>query len=141
MAARAWGRFRVARGSALWEATLCWTLVLSPYAPIYDAILGIAAVALVAGSMRGAANDLRERFGVWLLLLYMAPWITQSFAEFLHLQLFTVLLAGFGGWALALAFHQVPAQNRSAPTLNHINAAQEKGTMPTQLNEHATGRF
>jgi hypothetical protein len=32
------------------------------------------------------------------------PWITQSFAEFLHFQLFTIVLAGFAAWALRLAY-------------------------------------
>jgi hypothetical protein len=76
----------------LWAATLCFTLVISPYAPIYDSILLVIAIALVVAEQGAPA--------VWLLLLYLIPWVTQSFAEFLHLQLMTLGLAGFGIWAL-----------------------------------------
>ena len=93
---RAWSRVNLPHNE-LWAATLCFTLVVSPYAPIYDAVLVVAAVALVA-----AKREQRETFGVWVLLLYMVPWLTQAFAEFLHLQLFTLVLAGFGIWALRL---------------------------------------
>jgi hypothetical protein len=89
---------------SLWAATLCGTLVLSPYAPIYDAILVVAAAALLAGSMEARGTADRQALGAWLLLLYMTAWITQSFAEFLHLQLYTLVLAGFGVWAVNLAY-------------------------------------
>jgi hypothetical protein len=71
---------------------VCFTLLLSPYAPIYDAILVVAAVALLAGSV--SQTQQRGVFCGWLLFLYMTPWITQSFAEFLHFQPLTIVLAG-----------------------------------------------
>ncbi len=40
----------------LWAATLCFTLVVSPYAPIYDAILVVIAVALAASESPGAGR-------------------------------------------------------------------------------------
>ena len=92
---RAWWRSDGSTDRALWAATLCFTLVVNPYAPIYDSILVVAAVALVAAD--------RQMPSVWLLLLYMIPWVTQSFAEFLHLQLSTVAVAGFGVWAIEKA--------------------------------------
>jgi hypothetical protein len=70
----------------LWAATLCFTLVLNPYVPIYDSILAIIAVVLLASFQQAQAG--------WVLLLYLVPWVTQSFAEFLHLQLITLVLAG-----------------------------------------------
>ena len=87
----------------LWAATLGLTLVVNSYAPIYDTILVIAAVALAAGAMEGRGAAEQEAFRCWLLLLYMAAWITQSMAEFLHLQVYTLVLAGFAGWALQMA--------------------------------------
>ena len=39
----------------------------------------------------------------WLVLLYMVPWLTQSFAEFLRIQPFTLALAGFAWWTLRVA--------------------------------------
>jgi hypothetical protein len=87
----------------LWAATLCLTLVVNSYAPIYDAILVVAAAALAAGAMGGRSTEEQEAFRGWLLLLYMVAWITQSMAEFLHLQVYTLVLAGFAAWALKMA--------------------------------------
>jgi hypothetical protein len=55
--------------------------------------------------MAGGSSAALPRLRAWLLLLYMAAWITQSMAEFLHLQIFTLLLAGFGAWSLQMAYH------------------------------------
>ena len=87
----------------LWAATLCLTLVVNSYAPIYDAILVVAAAALAGGAMEGRGAVEQEAFRGWLLLLYMVAWLTQSMAEFLHLQIYTLVLAGFAGWALKMA--------------------------------------
>jgi hypothetical protein len=86
----------------LWSATLCFTLVANSYAPIYDSILVVSAVVLVVGAVGSRNED--ETFQAWLLALYMVPWISQSFEEFLHFQLFTIVLAGFAAWALRLAY-------------------------------------
>jgi len=107
----------------LWAVTLCFTLVVNPYAPIYDAILVAAALALVASD-----RQLRREPGFseitlpgWLLLLYLIPWVTQSFAEFLHLQLMTVALAGFAIWLIQTTRkrsvgHSKPRQEESSMT-------------------------
>ena len=108
----------------LWAATLCFTLVVNPYAPIYDAILVVAAVALMASARQALAG--------WILLLYMVPWVTQSFAEFLHLQLMTVALAGFGIWVMEIA---------GMPSVSHFKPRREESTMTGQLGPRATGRF
>jgi Glycosyltransferase family 87 len=108
----------------LWAATLCFTLVVSPYAPIYDAILVVIAAAL-------AARD-PKALGSWLLPLYLIPWVTQSFAEFLHLQLMTVALAGFGVWVME------KAGNRS---VSYFRRGEEESTMTVLLQPGTTGRF
>jgi hypothetical protein len=84
----------------LWAATLCFTLVVNAYAPIYDTVLAVAAATLLAARRRLFPNAHQESFAIWILLLYMVPWLTQFLAEFLHLQLITLVLAGFGIWAL-----------------------------------------
>jgi hypothetical protein len=99
--AMAWRRSPLAAENWLWAATLSLTLVVNSYAPIYDTILIVAAVVLVSGSIQ---DEDREAFRAWLLLLYMAPWLTQSMAEFLHLQILTVVLAGFAAWAIRMAY-------------------------------------
>jgi hypothetical protein len=109
----------------LWAATLCFTLIVTPYAPIYDAILVIVALALVA-------VDLRKGLAIWLLALYLVPWVTQSFAEFLHLQLMTVVLVGFGIWVTTVA---------EKTSVSHSRPRQEESTMTGYLHSGATGRF
>jgi alpha-1,2-mannosyltransferase len=109
----------------LWAATLCFTLVVNPYAPIYDAILVVAAVALMASTRQALAAG-------WILLLYMVPWVTQSFAEFLHLQLMTGVLAGFGIWVLEIA---------AMASASCFIPRREESTMTGQLQARTTGRF
>jgi hypothetical protein len=114
---------------ALWAATLCFTLVVSPYAPIYDTILVVVAVALVASQVPS----------LWLLLLYMIPWVTQSFAEFLHLQLMTLAIAGFGIWALLLSERR--SEIAGTTSVRHSKPRQEESTMTGHVQRWATGRF
>jgi len=91
----------------LWAATLAGALVCNVYTPIYDTILVGPAVALAAGVMLSRSGRQRQAFGGWLVLLYLVPWVTQSFAEFLRMQLFTLVLAGFAWWALQVAHSEV----------------------------------
>jgi Glycosyltransferase family 87 len=119
-----WGSGSKGMDKSLWAATLCFTLVVSPYVPIYDAILVVIAAAL-------AASDLEAPAG-WLLLLYLVPWVTQSFAEFLHLQLMTVALAGFGIWLI---------ETTGKPIVSHSKPRREESTMTSPQWLRATGRF
>jgi alpha-1,2-mannosyltransferase len=88
----------------LWAATLTWTLLINIYAPVYDTILLVPAAALVARSLADQSRK-QEQAGlqVWLIVLWLAPWVTQSWADYLRLQILTPVLAGFGYWALTLA--------------------------------------
>jgi len=99
---RAWTSLPVVE-NWLWAATLCLTLVVNSYAPIYDTILVVVAAALAAGTMTGRNAEDRAVFQGWLLLLYMSAWFTQTMAEFLHLQVLTLVLAGFALWSLKMA--------------------------------------
>jgi hypothetical protein len=108
----------------LWGATVCFTLAINPYAPIYDAVLVVVALALVVSNGQVVAG--------WLLALYLLPWVTQSFAEFLHVQLMTVALACFGIYLMEIARN---------PNVSYFKPRQEESTMTSQLQSHATGRF
>jgi hypothetical protein len=114
---------------ALWSATLCFTLVVSPYAPIYDTILVVVAVALITSRIPA----------LWLVLLYMIPWLTQSFAEFLHLQFMTLAIAGFGVWALLLSERR--SEIAGTTSVSHSKPRQEESTMTGRVQRWATGRF
>ena len=88
----------------LWSATFTWTLLINIYAPVYDTILLVPAAALLARSLVEQSKK-QEQAGlqVWLIVLWLAPWVTQSWADYLRLQILTLVLAGFGYWALTLA--------------------------------------
>jgi hypothetical protein len=85
----------------LWAATFAGALVLNVYTPIYDTILVATAVALAARVILKRTES--EGFLAWMVLLYIVPWLTQSFAEFLRFQPYTLVLAGFASWLLQLA--------------------------------------
>jgi hypothetical protein len=87
----------------LWAATLTWTLLINIYAPVYDTILLVPAAALVARSLASRSKQEQAGLQVWLIVLWLAPWVTQSWADYLRLQILTPVLAGFGYWALTLA--------------------------------------
>ncbi len=111
----AWWRssyWSAASRDLLWAATLAGALVCNVYTPIYDGILAGAAVVLVAGVILKRGSEDGEAFGAWLVLLYIMPWVTQSFAEFLRFQPFTLVLAAFAWWALRLAWRgEYPMQS------------------------------
>src|SRR5436190_18559836 len=77
--------------------------MINIYAPVYDTILLIPATALVARSLYGRSRWEQAGLQVWLIVLWLAPWLTQSWADYLRLQILTPVLAGFGYWALTLA--------------------------------------
>lgn len=110
--ASAWGRSDVQMNRRLWAATLCFTLVFNAYTPIYDSILLVCAVALAASVGEAAPG--------WLVTLYLVPWVTQSFAEFLHFQCMTVVLACFGIGILA---------ETATAKLSQFRPRQEESTM------------
>ncbi|HTM14219.1 MAG TPA: glycosyltransferase family 87 protein [Bryobacteraceae bacterium] len=87
----------------LWGATLTWTLMINIYAPVYDTILLIPAAALVARSLYGRSKREQAGLQLWLIALWLVPWLTQSWADYLRLQILTLVLAGFGYWAITLS--------------------------------------
>jgi hypothetical protein len=95
----------------LWAATLAGALVCNVYTPIYDTILIGPAVILAAGAILNRGGQHREVFLGWLVLLYIVPWVTQSFAEFLRFQPFTLVLAGFSWWLLGVSRRETHPSN------------------------------
>lgn len=88
----------------LWAATFAGLAVFNVYTPVYDTVLIGAAAVMIAGVLQDSAGEVREAFQAWLVLLYMVPWVTQSAADLLHFQPFTLVLAGFAGWTLVQAY-------------------------------------
>jgi alpha-1,2-mannosyltransferase len=93
----------------LWAATLTSTLLINIYAPVYDTILLVPAAALIARSMSGQSKPKQAALQLWLVVLWLVPWLTQSWADYARLQILTIALAGFGYWALGLALVKPPA--------------------------------
>jgi len=86
----------------LWAATLTWTLMINIYVPVYDTILLVPIAALLARSLAGWSKQQQRALQIWLIALWLIPWLTQSWADYLRLQILTLALAGFGSWALTL---------------------------------------
>jgi hypothetical protein len=87
----AWTWFRRGPSMLLWSATIAGILILNVYVPVYDTIILIPAL-LVAPRTK--------EFPVWVLLFCLVPWLTQSAADFLRVQLLTVVIAGYCAWLL-----------------------------------------
>jgi len=87
----------------LWAATLTWTMMINIYVPVYDTILLVPAAALVACSLSDQNQRQQMSMQLWVLALWLVPWLTQSWADYLRLQILTLVLAAFGYWALQLA--------------------------------------
>jgi hypothetical protein len=85
--------------------------MINVYAPVYDTILLVPAAALVASSVEGRGPLEQMSLQVWLIALWLVPWLTQSWADYLRLQILTPVLAGFGYWTLTLA------RDTSAPAI------------------------
>jgi hypothetical protein len=74
----------------LWATTIAATLILNVYVPVYDTTILIPAIVLVAATL-GDSKELRA----WILLFALVPWLTQAAADFLHVQILTIVIAGF----------------------------------------------
>jgi hypothetical protein len=105
----------------LWAATLTWTMMINIYVPVYDTILLVPAAALVACSLAGRSQREQMAMQVWVLALWLVPWLTQSWADYLRLQILTLVLAAFGYWALHLA----RASSVSEVSLPRVDAFQD----------------
>jgi hypothetical protein len=135
----AWWRsssWNAASRDLLWAATFSGALVCNLYTPIYDTILVAPAVALTAGVMLSRGSREREVFGGWLVLLYIVPWVTQSFAEFLRFQPYTLVLAGFAWWTLGWARRSASSPSGEPPNhLQSVDSEPEVGSMICQTRE------
>ncbi len=90
--------------SLLWAATIAWTLVFNLYVPIYDTLLIVVSALIMAGVVYGSrAEPHRPAFLGWMLAVYIAAWLSQGLALFAHIQVFTLVLAAVGAFALRLS--------------------------------------
>jgi hypothetical protein len=106
----------------LWAATLTWTMMINIYVPVYDTILLVPAAALMACSLADRSQREQMSLQLWVLALWLVPWLTQSWADYLRLQILTLVLATFGYWALQLA-RANSASEVSAPRVDALQDA------------------
>jgi Glycosyltransferase family 87 len=100
----AWAWFRSGPSDVLWAATIASTLILNVYVPVYDTIILIPALFVVLG-------PLKKELPVWILMFCLVPWLTQSAADFLRLQLLTILIAAFSYWTFTRRDCERPARS------------------------------
>ena len=79
-----------------WAATITWTLVLNVYMPLYDTVLMVAAAAIAVAAVRARGWRGWNRLGPALLCVYATSWIGELCARTLRVQVFTLVLGGFG---------------------------------------------
>lgn len=88
----------------VWASVLTWTLVLNVYLGIYDSTLVVLSVLLTIHVFYRRASrlqfELAPVYKLTILLLYLAPWVTQPIARLTGVQLYTLILALFGGYQL-----------------------------------------
>ncbi len=91
------------------------TPVLNLYVGVYDSILAVLGVLVLAGVLIRHRPALPPRFQLWLVALYVVPWFTQPLAHNLpvHLQLFTLVLLGLTLDVLLPAWPGSPLPNAS----------------------------
>lgn len=104
---RMWAKADRARdedGALVWAATIVWTLVLNIYVGIYDTILVVPAVAVATDLVNGRGqHGLTGGYRYLLAALYLTPWVTQPLARLTGIQPYTLVLALFGCYLLALS--------------------------------------
>ena len=109
-----WWRWRRRRGSTdlLWSATLAWTLVCGIYTPIYDTILIVPAIILIAGTIHD--NRQFESFAALVAVIYSTTFVTQPVADTTGFQILTPVLTAIGVFALR-------SHERSPPPVGHLD--------------------
>jgi len=100
-------RFDEDRRDLVWACTLTWTAIFNLHFAIYDTILVVVAILLTANVLYRYSRDTAAvptpAFRGLIVLLYLAPWVSQHMALFIRFQIFTVVIAATGLYQLLLA--------------------------------------
>ncbi len=113
--------------SMVWALTLTWTLVLNLYVGIYDSTLVVLSVLLMSDvlyrQVKGDQLWLPATFKVILLLLYVVPWMTQPIARLTGLQIFTLVLAVFGGYQIIQFQLREPRDRNALSSVRRLSSS------------------
>jgi hypothetical protein len=90
----------------LWAGALAWTPIANIYVGVYDALILVPAVALIAtpSTVHGGAE--RKMLQAWIIFLWLGSWLSQPAADYLRVQILTIVFAAFGYWALRRAVRE-----------------------------------
>ncbi|MDX2032295.1 MAG: glycosyltransferase 87 family protein [Blastocatellia bacterium] len=103
-----WGAERRSKNyqSLLWSATITWTLVAGLFVGIYDSTLIVISLLLTAHFFYSRAGEEEEPlppdFQILLVLIYLLPWVTQSSAQWIGVQLYSPALLCLGAYQFRL---------------------------------------
>jgi hypothetical protein len=110
----------------VWALTICGTLVLNLYVGIYDSTLVVLSVLPTTEVLYRRAgktqSSLPASYKFILLLLYVAPWITQPVARLTGLQLLTLVLALFGSYQI-IQFQRVVSESKQTSNLSGTDSS------------------
>jgi hypothetical protein len=98
-----------------WAAALTWTLVFNVYVGVYDTVLVVPAVLLTFDSVREKAGGVPRGLRVFLVLMYVVPWVSQHLALAVGFQPYTLVLAALGAYQLRLAFSAARRDEPAGP--------------------------
>lgn len=94
------------KDTLMWATTITWTLVANIYLGIYDSALVLLSGLLVVHTTFRLREKNSEVFSpilkLMLFMLHTVPWITQPVARLMGVQVFTLVLAGFGMYQISL---------------------------------------
>ena len=85
---------------AAWAVTLAWLPVLNLYVGFYDAALLGLSVMLTTDQLYRRSPELPPGYRLLLLALYVIPWCSQPIARSTGVQLYTLVIAGWGVYVL-----------------------------------------
>ena len=101
------------RPECAWPAALAGTLVLNVYVGIYDTVLIVPAMFLLAEWQAKHRGVSCRGYFRWLIAgMWGLPWISQSIAHVAGIQLYTLAIALVGMYAVALAVLNDDLANR-----------------------------
>lgn len=105
----------------MWAATLTWTLVLNIYVPVYDTILVVLAVLLMAESVRRIDDRPLKLWFHWNWALLLAcSWFAVTLAAHTGVQVLTLLLISLGLLQLRLLWELKRFPNKAGAASMYI---------------------
>lgn len=104
-----------------WAAMLCLTPVLNVYAAVYDTLLPIIGLLLMADVCWRRMGRLADSLRIVLLLAYVVPWFSQALAIHIGFQPLTLVLCAAGMWCVR------ELRTSAAQSRHHLHSLQPAG--------------